>query len=83
MAEATAVMPPVREEGREQFLSSFCPPGSPWVVYRPIQPEFKQVQPMERRGMDLKIKSPRSGINIWGGIFIPHFTDIDIETKGN
>lgn len=73
MTEAIAGMPPSQREGREQFLSSVCPPGSPWVFYWPIQPEFKQVQPMERWGMDLKTKGPRSGINIWGRHFYSPF----------
>lgn len=81
MAEATAVMSPVRKEGREQFLSSFCPPASSWVIERPIQPEFKQVEPTERWRMDWNTTSPRSGINIGGGVFIPCFTDTDIETR--
>lgn len=52
----------------------------------PTQTEFKQGRPMERWGMDLKTKRPKTGALHYchkheGGIFIPQFTDADVEAE--
>lgn len=69
------------------MASLFLSPSSlPWGLQLPNPAEFKQGRSMERWGTDLKTKRPKTGTLHYchkheGGIFIPQFTDADVEAE--